>query len=179
MVVKKPSLRQQRRRLEKKQAERDRLENLANAKYSMKYVMERWLTPEGEQDLSHEMADGTRMLHIGMGHQNREDAVHAFKEAVLEFSSMHAESHGVHAEGGSEIEQGMPHWNYVHYAEMTKWQGSGGGGEQKRLYLLLEYIPWAEEASVFVSMLDGHQLALFAERQRARLQEQGGEERDA
>lgn len=158
MVVR-PTFRQQKRRLMKKLAAQERMNNLASARESMEFVMRMWASPDGDKNLVERCGmDASHMLHIGMGQQNREDAVHVLKLAVAEFVAAHAGK--VEADGGSDIEQGMPQWNYVHYAEIRKKAGGGGHSEDyPMLCLLLEYIPWAEEASIFVCVLNESQIA--------------------
>lgn len=160
MVAVRPTLRQQKRRLVKKLAEKERMHNLANAMHGMDFVMRMWLAPDGDKQLVQRCGmDASHMMHIGMGQQNREAAVETLKSTVARFVAAHPDQ--VEAEGGSDIEQGVPQWNYVHYAEMRKKrrQQEAGGTDYPSLYLLLEYIPWAEEASIFVYMLTESQIA--------------------
>lgn len=151
-------LRQLRRRLERQREVQGRLQNLAAGKLTMMDLMEKWLHLANPDVADEDDEEGTslllrgmqtsQMLHIGLGRQNKEDAIQTFKMAVLDFAAAHAGQ--VQAEGGNDIEKSMPDWNYVHYAELhTRNQAPPA----TKLYLLLEYIPWAEEASVFVSVL--------------------------
>lgn len=84
--------------------------------------------------------------HIGMGNQTKEDAVQMLKAAVAQFSEANAGQ--VEVKGGPSIQKGMPDWHYVHYAEIRRKQD-----DSPMLYLLVEYIPWAEEASIFAYVL--------------------------